>query len=164
MSKLHKVIYWSSTVVLASGLVGSGSQQLLRVEGVGASAPPYAWGIEQLGYPVYLLTILGTWKILGAVAILVPRFPLLKEWAYAGIFFLLTGAVFSHVAAANSWYENLPALFLLMLTIASWYLRPAGRTLVRRQGTTGQAEGSGADPAARVQASQAADLPQVQQG
>jgi uncharacterized membrane protein YphA (DoxX/SURF4 family) len=133
-TKRQKAIYWSATIVLASGLIGSGFQQLLRVEGAGALAPAYAWGIEQMGYPGYVLTILGTWKLLGAVAILVPRFPLLKEWAYAGIFFLLTGAMFSHLASGHLWYELLPALFLLILTIASWYFRPAGRELTTPRG------------------------------
>jgi uncharacterized membrane protein YphA (DoxX/SURF4 family) len=116
------------------------------------------WGIKQLGYPVYVLTILGTWKLLGAVAILVPRFPLLKEWAYAGIFFLLTGAVFSHVASGNPWYENIPALFLLILAIVSWHVRPAGRKILATRGVNGHA-GDGSDPAFQGQASQAVDLP-----
>jgi uncharacterized membrane protein YphA (DoxX/SURF4 family) len=130
-TRTAKIIYWSATIVLASGLVGSGLQQLLRVEAEGALAPAYAWGIEQMGYPAYLLTILGTWKVLGAVAILIPRFPLLKEWAYAGIFFLLTGAMFSHVATGHLWYQLLPALFLLILTVMSWYFRPADRVLTK---------------------------------
>src|SRR5262249_27408975 len=88
----QKISYWLATVILAAALVGTGVQQLLRVEAVGATAPPFAWGIVQLGYPVYVLTILGTWKLLGAVTILIPRYRLLKEWAYAGIVFLLTGA------------------------------------------------------------------------
>lgn len=134
MTTKQRVSYWISTLVLAAGLVGSGVQQLLRVEGEGASAPPYAWGIVKLGYPVYVLTILGIWKLLGAVAILVPGRPLIKEWAYAGIFFLLTGGMFSHVASGDPWYQLLPALFLLVLTIVSWHFRPADRTLVTKTG------------------------------
>jgi uncharacterized membrane protein YphA (DoxX/SURF4 family) len=84
MPRAKTTTYWATTGVLAAGLLGSGIQQLLRIEAEGAVAPPYAWGIVQLGYPVYLLTVLGVWKVLGAVAILVPRFPLAKEWAYAG--------------------------------------------------------------------------------
>ena len=64
MTKTQKIIYWFATVVLAAGLLGTGIQQLLRVEVVGALAPPFAWGIVRLGYPVYILTILGTWKLL----------------------------------------------------------------------------------------------------
>ena len=130
-TKKQQIIYWSATIVLASGLVGSGLQQLLNVEAEGGLAPAYAWGIEQMGYPGYLLTILGTWKLLGALAVLIPRFPLLKEWAYAGIFFLLTGAMFSHVASGHTWYELLPAVFLLILTVLSWHFRPADRELTK---------------------------------
>ncbi|QYC45846.1 hypothetical protein Nocox_41525 [Nonomuraea coxensis DSM 45129] len=129
MANGRRITYWLSTLVLASGLVGSGVQQLLRIEGEGAMAPPYAWGIVQLGYPVYVLTLLGVWKILGAVAILLPRYPLLKEWAYAGLFFLLTGGMFSHVAAGDPWIQLLPAIFLLALTALSWHFRPADRKL-----------------------------------
>jgi hypothetical protein len=132
MTRRQKIVYWLSTLVLASGLIGSGVQQLLRVENEGAVAPPYASGIVKLGFPVYVLTILGTWKLLGAVTILVPKYPLLKEWAYAGIVFLLTGAMFSHVASGHAWYELLPAFFLLILTVPSWYFRPADRTLLTR--------------------------------
>ena len=84
-----------------------------------------------MGYPVYVLTILGTWKLLGAIAILIPKYPLLKEWAYAGMFFLLTGALFSHITSGHPWYELLPAILLLILTILSWYFRPANRKLLR---------------------------------
>lgn len=132
MTRRQRILYWAATVVLASGLIGSGVQQVLGVEGEGALAPPYAWGIEQLGYPRYVLPLLGTWKILGAVAILVPRGALLKEWAYAGMFFLLTGAVFSHVASGHAAYELLPALFLLAFTVVSWYFRPDDRRLPTR--------------------------------
>jgi uncharacterized membrane protein YphA (DoxX/SURF4 family) len=158
VTRTRKIVYWTATIVLASGLIGSGAQQLLRVEGVEAWAPPYAWGIKQLGYPVYVLTILGTWKLLGAAAILAPRFPLLKEWAYAGIFFLLTGGIFSHVASDNPWYQNVPASLLLILAIVSWYLRPADRKLSPRQDEEGYPEGSSAS-GSRGQASQSADLP-----
>jgi hypothetical protein len=145
MTTKQKVIYWISTFVLASGLVGSGIQQLLRVEGEGASAPPYAWGIVELGYPLYILTILGIWKLLGAVAILVPGYPLVKEWAYAGIFFLLTGGMFSHIASGDAWYQLLPALFLLALTLLSWHFRPADRTLTIKRPSSARAPSSAHD-------------------
>jgi hypothetical protein len=86
--------------------------------------------ITHLGYPVYLLTILGTWKLLGAIAALISKFPLLKEWAYAGFFFVMTGAIFSHFAVADPFEEMLPALLLLILTFISWYSRPADRKIV----------------------------------
>lgn len=131
MKKAQKIIYWLATVILVFGLLASGIQQLLRMEIEGALAPPFVWGIEQLGYPVYVLTILGVWKLLGAVAILIPKYPLLKEWAYAGIFFLFTGALFSHVASNHPWPELIPAIVLLTLTILSWYYRPSDRKPLR---------------------------------
>ncbi len=86
--------------------------------------------IAHLGYPDYLLTILGVWKILGIVAILVPEYALVKEWAYAGFFFMMTGAIYSHIAVGDPLVEALPALLLLVLTIVSWYSRPVDRKII----------------------------------
>jgi len=86
--------------------------------------------ILELGYPVYFLTILGIWKILGVVAVLIPKFPLLKEWAYAGFFFTMSGAVVSHIASGDSVNEIFPSLLLLILTVVSWYFRPADRKII----------------------------------
>ena len=86
--------------------------------------------IVHLGYPLYFLYILGAWKILGVIAILIPKFSLLKEWAYAGFFFAMSGAVFSHIASGDSMTENIPALLLLILTVISWYFRPADRKII----------------------------------
>lgn len=88
-------------------------------------------GFTHLGYPLYLLTMLGIWKILGVVAVLIPRFPLLKEWAYAGIFFAMSGAAFSHVALGDSMKETFPSFLLLTLTVVSWYFRPEERKMFR---------------------------------
>ena len=129
MTKRNKIIYWIATLWLASGMVASGIQQLLRVNLEGALAPPGVYGIKHLGYPVYFLTILGIWKIAGVAALLIPGFRLLKEWAYAGFFFLLTGALFSHVATGHSMGEMFPSSLLLLLLILSWYFRPADRKL-----------------------------------
>ena len=130
MKKRNKIIYWIATIWLALGMVATGLLQLSKAQAEGALAPPGVWGIKQLGYPVYSLTILGVWKILGAVAVLIPKFPLLKEWAYAGFFFLLTGAIFSHIAASSSVSEFFPSMLLLILTILSWYFRPADRKII----------------------------------
>lgn len=130
MTKRNKIIYWISTLWLASGLAATGVQQLLKVQLEGVIAPPAVYGIAQLGYPVYLLTIIGVWKILGVVALLVPKYPLLKEWAYAGVFFLLTGAIFSHLASSSSMSELFPATLLLVLTVLSWYYRPEARKII----------------------------------
>jgi uncharacterized membrane protein YphA (DoxX/SURF4 family) len=123
MSKRNKIIYWVSTIWLALGMASTGIVQLFRVkEDVDF--------IIQMGYPDYFLTIIGTWKILGAIAVLIPKFTLLKEWAYAGFFFIMSGAVFSHIATGNSMNEIFPAVLLLALTVISWYFRPANRKII----------------------------------
>jgi len=104
-------------------MISTGAGQILKMkEGQGALD-----SIIHLGYPVYILTILGVWKVLGVVAVLTPRYPLLKEWAYAGFVFLTTGAAFSHLASDDSIISVLPALLLLVLTVVSWYFRPEDR-------------------------------------
>lgn len=130
MTKRNKIIYWIATVWLSLGMTATGIQQLLKLQQEGAVAPPGVYGIKELGYPVYFLTIIGVWKILGVVAVLIPKFPILKEWAYAGFFFLTTGAIFSHAATGNSVNEILPSLLLLALTVVSWYFRPLNRKLI----------------------------------
>ena len=122
MTKTKKVIYWIATVWLALGMVSTGIVQMLQVE----SEVEF---ILNLGYPSYFLLLLGFWKILGSIAVLVPKFPLIKEWAYAGFFFAMTGAAFSHIAAGTM-DEIFPSLLLLTLTITSWYFRPASRTFI----------------------------------
>jgi uncharacterized membrane protein YphA (DoxX/SURF4 family) len=122
MTRKTKIIYWIATVWLALGMLSTGVVQLIRVK---ADVDT----ITHLGYPVYLLTILGIWKILGVVALLIPKFPLLKEWTYAGFFFAMSGAVVSHIASGNPLTEALPSLLLLILTVVSWYFRPADRKI-----------------------------------
>lgn len=129
MTKRNKIIYWIATIWLSLGMVSTGMVQLLKIESVGATAPPGVWGIKQLGYPVYFLTIIGVWKLLGVIAILIPKFPLFKEWAYAGFFFLMTGAIFSHVAVGSPPAEYFPSALLLILILLSWKLRPASRKI-----------------------------------
>lgn len=130
MTKRNRIIYWIATVWLSLGMTATGIQQLLKVEQEGAVAPPGVYGIKALGYPVYFLTIIGIWKILGVAAVLIPKFPVLKEWAYAGFFFLTTGAIFSHTGAGSSAKELFPSLLLLLLNAVSWYFRPADRKLI----------------------------------
>ncbi len=125
MKKRNKIIYWIATIWLALGMAATGAGQLFKMkEGQGAANM-----ITHLGYPVYLLTILGFWKILGTIAVLIPKFPLLKEWAYAGFFFVMTGAIFSHIAVGDSITELIPSSLLLILTIILWYFRPADRKI-----------------------------------
>src|SRR5437868_6234381 len=128
--RVGKVIYWISTVWLATGMLATGILQLSHAKAGGSVSPPGVDGITHLGYPVYFLTILGVWKILGVVALLIPKFPLLKEWAYAGFFLAMSGAVFSHLASGDPVNEIFPSLLLLILTVISWYFRPADRRIV----------------------------------
>lgn len=125
-AKKNKIIYWIATIWLALGMVATGAVQLMK----GKSGQGGADMIAHLGYPAYLLTILGIWKILGVIAVLVPKFTLLKEWAYAGFFFVMTGAMFSHIALGDSIYEIFPSLLLLILILLSWYFRPADRKII----------------------------------
>jgi hypothetical protein len=83
----------------------------------------------RLGYPEYVMTLLGAWKVLGAVALLAPGLPRLKEWAYAGAFFDLSGAVASHLLSGDAPSNAIPPFVIGMLAMASWALRPADRTL-----------------------------------
>jgi uncharacterized membrane protein YphA (DoxX/SURF4 family) len=120
----RNVGYWVSTglVAVAFGLGGvmdlSGSPQVVA-------------SITHLGYPVYLAGLLGVWKLLGAIAVLAPGNARLKEWAYAGMFFDLTGAAYSHTASGDPAGAVLTPLIVLGLVAASWALRPEGRALPR---------------------------------
>ena len=119
------VAYWTTTVLLAFFMSG-GVTQIAQFK-----ANPHGV-VPQLGYPMYFFAIIGSWKVLGAIAILVPRFPRLKEWAYAGIFFDVTGAAASCVAVgvygAYAFHVIAP-LLIAGLTVASWALRPPSRTI-----------------------------------
>jgi len=126
MAKRHKVIYWISTIWLALGMLSTGIVQLIKVkEGQGGLDM-----ITHLGYPAYLLTLLSVWKLLGVVALLIPKFPLLKEWTYAGFFFTMSGAVFSHIVSGDPLNEIWPSLLLLVLTAVSWFFRPSDRKII----------------------------------
>ncbi|MCX2680016.1 DoxX family protein [Galbibacter sp. EGI 63066] len=122
MTKRNKIIYWVSTIFLAFGMLAGGIQQLLQIGG-------YVDIVSQLGYPIYLLSILGFWKILGVVIVLIPKVPLLKEWAYAGFFFAMSGAAASHIAMGQSFQDVVPSLTLLIMIVVSWYFRPTDRNI-----------------------------------
>jgi hypothetical protein len=125
MTKTKKIAYWIATLWLSLGMVATAIGQLLKTKtGQGG-----ADSLSHLGFPLYLLTILGIWKISGVVAVLIPRFPIVKEWAYAGFFFIMSGAMASHIVMGDAVAKVLPSLLLLVLTITSWYLRPADRKL-----------------------------------
>ncbi|SEN24703.1 DoxX-like family protein [Mucilaginibacter gossypiicola] len=123
--KRNKIIYWIATLWLALGMISTGVVQLMKMKSGAGGAD----SIAHLGYPAYFLTILGIWKVLGVIAVLMPKSPVVKEWAYAGFFFAMSGAIFSHLAAGNAVNEIFPALLLLVLTVISWYFRPADRKM-----------------------------------
>lgn len=122
MSKTKKIVYWVATIWLALGMTSTGIVQIIGMQ-------EELDMITALGYPIYILPLLGTLKLLGVVAILAPRFPLLKEWAYAGFAFTVIGATYSHLVAGDGMTELFGPLLLLVLTTASWYFRPANRKL-----------------------------------
>jgi hypothetical protein len=123
MTKRNKIIYWVATIWLALGMVSTGAVQFIKME-------EEVDLFTHLGYPIYFLTMLAVWKILGVVAILIPGVPLLKEWAYAGFFFAMSGAIFSHLALGDSMKDLFGPLLLLILTVVSWYFRPAERKII----------------------------------
>lgn len=122
MSKRNKIIYWIATLWLASGMTSTGIVQLLK-------APEEIDLMTRVGFPVYFLTLIGIWKLLGVVAVLSPGFPLLKEWAYAGFFFNMSGAVFAHAVTGGSALDFFGPILLIVLTVVSWYFRPADRKI-----------------------------------
>ena len=120
MKKRNKILYWIATIWLSLGMLSTGIFQLLQLK-------EETEFIIKLGYPAYFLTILGISKIVGVVFILIPRAPLLKEWTYAGFFFTMAGAVYSHIAMGSGIGQIAPPLLLIALTVVSWYLRPVDR-------------------------------------
>jgi uncharacterized membrane protein YphA (DoxX/SURF4 family) len=130
MMKMKVIGYWTSTAAVAGVLLVDGVMGLVHAHGrVMLVGKPLDEVMERLGYPAYLLKILGVWKPLGAIALLVPGFPRLKEWAYAGTFFNMTGAAASSVASGDEVGNSIWALIFAVLTLASWALRPQSRTL-----------------------------------
>jgi len=123
MTKTHKIIYWVATSAVAFGMTASGIQQILHTQ-------PMIDLITHVGYPTYFLCIIGVWKILGVIAILVPGFKLVKEWAYAGLFFAMTGALISHLAIGDYNFKAIAGpLFQTIFICLSWYFRPADRKI-----------------------------------
>lgn len=121
-TKGTKITYWVATLWLALGMVSTGIVQLIKM-------PEEIENFNSLGFPLYLMTIIGIWKLLGVVAVLIPKFTLLKEWAYAGFFFAMTGAIASHIIVGHGINKIFPPLLLLVLTILSWYFRPGSRRI-----------------------------------
>ncbi len=122
MTKTRKIIYWVSTGWLALGMTSTGIVQTIQLK-------EEMEVMNHLGYPAYFVSLIGVWKLFGVLAILVPKFPLIKEWAYAGFFFTMFGALVSHLACADGLKELFGPTLLLVLTCISWYTRPDSRRL-----------------------------------
>lgn len=122
MAKPRIILYWVATLWLSLGMLSSAIVQLIKM-------PEVVLSFDRLGYPRYLLTILGIWKIAGIIVLIAPKLPLVKEWAYAGFFFVASGALVSHIAVGDGFGEIFPSVLLLALTVASWYLRPEERRI-----------------------------------
>lgn len=123
MEKRKLIIYWIATALLAFGMLGSGIGQILRAQGLVDI-------MVHLGYPLYFMTIIGVWKILGVIAILLPGFKLVKEWAYAGLFFTMTGALISHLVFGDDGKALMGPIMQTIFIVLSWYFRPPSRKIV----------------------------------
>ena len=123
--KAKSIVYWGTTLLVAVPIGSGGIAQVAHLQ---QNVDGF---VHVLGYPLYFVTVLGVWKVLGAITILVPLFPRLKEWAYAGIFFDLTGAAASWAAVGGSGeaFHILAPLIIAGFTVASWALRPPSRTI-----------------------------------
>ena len=123
MEKRNKIIYWIFTGLFTIGMFSSGLQQIFRQK-------DRVDMVSALGYPMYFMTILGVWKILGVIAVLLPGFKIVKEWAYAGFFFVMTGALISHIACNDFGVKAmLGPIFQTLFIILSWYFRPPSRKI-----------------------------------
>lgn len=118
------IAYWVTTGMVAFAMFSGGIAELTH-------RPETIEGMKQLGYPVYFVMILGFWKLLASLALLAPGFPRVKEWAYAGMFFNMTGAAVSHLVCQDAAWHVIVTVGLAALDVASWSLRPASRTLGR---------------------------------
>ncbi len=120
MSKKIIIIYWIATLWLALGMVSTGIVQIIKME-------EEVLNFNKLGYPTYLMTIIGIAKILGVISILSPKFPILKEWAYAGFTFTMSGAIISHIVVQDELTSLFGPTLLLVLTFISMHFRPESR-------------------------------------
>ena len=123
--KTKTIAYWTATLLVAFPIGSGGIAQLAHLK---QNVDGF---VHVLGYPLYFMTILGVWKVLGAIAILVPRFPRLKEWGYAGIFFDLTGAAatWAAVGGPGEAFHIIAPLIIAGFAVASWALRPESRVV-----------------------------------
>jgi hypothetical protein len=122
------IAYWVTTGLVGFAMFSGGISELLR-------QPETLDGMKQLGYPVYFVMLLGFWKLLGSLVLVAPGLPRLKEWAYAGIFFNMTGAAVSHLVCQSAAWHVAVTLGLAAIVTASWALRPPNRSVGRDPST-----------------------------
>jgi len=111
--KRDKIIYWITTGLVAAGMLYSSAMYLMR-------NPELVQGFEALGYPLFIVSLLGIAKLLGGLALVVPLPTQVKEWAYAGFAFVFIGALWTHLATDTPWIA--PVVFLFLLSL-SYYFR-----------------------------------------
>jgi uncharacterized membrane protein YphA (DoxX/SURF4 family) len=124
--RTRTIIYWVATLFVVGNGAVAGTMNILRIQ-------PLFGMLLHLGYPAYFATVLGIWKVLGSLALVAPRYPRLKEWAYAGMFIDYTAAVASYAAVGEGVASNLafPIISIVFL-VASWALRPSSRRVGAR--------------------------------
>lgn len=120
--KARKIVYWITTILLSLALLSGGVSQATHKKQA-------VEGIVHLGYPIYFMTLLGVWKLLGVIVLLAPGFPRFKEWAYAGAFFDVTSAAVSHAATGDPAWHVVVTVTLAVFVVISWSLRPPSRVL-----------------------------------
>ena len=122
MTKRNRIIYWVATIWLALGMTSTAIVQLIQLD-------EEVTNFTTIGFPIYLMTLIGVLKLLGVMVILLPKLPLLKEWAYAGFFFTMLGATYAHLAVNDDPISLFGPILLCALTLLSWYFRPLDRKL-----------------------------------
>lgn len=122
MTRRRSTLYWTTTTLVAVAFLVPGVGNIIHASHIASD-------MAHLGYPSYFLSILGCWKVLGAIAILPPGLPRLKEWAYAGMFFDLTGAAVSRASVGDGAPMILIPLLIGLVALVSWSLRPGSRKL-----------------------------------
>jgi hypothetical protein len=120
--KAQTIGYWTCTAIIAFSFLSGGIVYVMRV-------PDVVQGVAHLGFPLHFVTLLGVWKVLGAIALVLPGIPLVKEWAYAGIFFDLTAAAVAFASTGTAGWHVFAPLVMVAILVASWALRPDSRKL-----------------------------------
>jgi hypothetical protein len=133
--KAKIITYWIATILICGQMAFAAFVYLTK-------QPKMMEGFASLGYPDYFPMILGVAKALGVIALLVPGYPMLKEWAYAGFTFTFIGAMWSHLAMDQNKAAIMPFAALVLLTI-SCLLRPASRRVVTTHHVVGTQHGPG---------------------